>query len=151
MSANPSPETRDGEITRLLGSAQRGNRDALDALLPLVYDEMRRLAHGRLRAERGGHTLNTTALVHEAYLKLVDQTRGDAEEVRPVAGGSRAATEPHPRLVHECRRVEGLPGPLAPHLRVGDSAQLVVDERQQRVERVLVAGTRRREERGHGQ
>jgi RNA polymerase sigma factor (TIGR02999 family) len=44
-------------------------------VFPLVYDELRRLAHGRLRAERPGHTLNTTALVHEAYLKLVDQTR----------------------------------------------------------------------------
>lgn len=45
----------------------------MDELLPLVYDDLRRIAHGRLRLERGEHTLNTTALVHEAYLKLIDQ------------------------------------------------------------------------------
>ena len=50
-------------------------RDELDDLLPLVYDELHRVAHARLLAEPAGHTLNTTALVHEAYLKLVGQTR----------------------------------------------------------------------------
>ena len=45
--------------------------------MPLVYDELRRLAGGYLRRERVGHTLQTTALVHEAYLRLVDQTRAD--------------------------------------------------------------------------
>jgi RNA polymerase sigma factor (TIGR02999 family) len=75
MRTNPTSHSTAGEITRLLAGAQQGNREALDALLPLVYDEMRRIAHGRLRSERDGHTLNTTALVHEAYLKLVDQTR----------------------------------------------------------------------------
>lgn len=48
---------------------------ALDRLLPLVYDQLRRVAHHQLGAEPTGHTLSTTALVHEAYLKLVDQTR----------------------------------------------------------------------------
>jgi RNA polymerase sigma factor (TIGR02999 family) len=47
----------------------------VDALLPLVYDELRRIAHRQLRAERTDHTLSTTALVHEAYVKLADQTR----------------------------------------------------------------------------
>jgi RNA polymerase sigma factor (TIGR02999 family) len=47
----------------------------VDELLPLVYDELRRIAHRQLRAERPDHTLSTTALVHEAYVKLVDQTR----------------------------------------------------------------------------
>ncbi len=64
-------------ITELLAEARHGKRDALDRLLPLVYDELRRLAHHRLRFERPDHTLNTTALVHEAYLKLVDQERVD--------------------------------------------------------------------------
>jgi RNA polymerase sigma factor (TIGR02999 family) len=50
-----------------------GNREALDKLLPLVYDELRRLAHSYLTRERPDHTLQTTALVHEAYLKLIDQ------------------------------------------------------------------------------
>ncbi|MGE0555330.1 MAG: sigma-70 family RNA polymerase sigma factor [Gemmatimonadales bacterium] len=63
------------EITGLLREAARGNRDAFDRLLPMVYEELTRIARGRLRHERDGHTLNTTALVHEAYLRLVDQTR----------------------------------------------------------------------------
>lgn len=52
-----------------------GERRPVDRLLPLVYEELRRIAHRQLRRERPGHTLNTTALVHEAYLRLVDQTR----------------------------------------------------------------------------
>jgi RNA polymerase sigma factor (TIGR02999 family) len=63
------------QITELLAAASGGNVDALNRLFPLVYDELRRLASNRLRAERGDHTLNTTALVHEAYLKLIEQTR----------------------------------------------------------------------------
>lgn len=50
-----------------------GNQEALDALLPLVYEELRRQASRYLRRERAGHTLQTTALIHEAYLKLIDQ------------------------------------------------------------------------------
>lgn len=59
------------EVTQLLRAYSGGDQAALDALMPLVYDHLRRLAHVRLRAERPDHTLNTTALVHEAYLKLV--------------------------------------------------------------------------------
>ena len=62
-------------LTDLLQEASGGNVEALNQLFPLVYHELRRMAHARLRPEREGHTLNTTALVHEAYLKLVDQTR----------------------------------------------------------------------------
>lgn len=69
-------EKRDpGEITRLLRAAADGNREVFDQLLPLVYDELRQVAHGRLRFERPDHTLGTTALVHETWLRLVDQTR----------------------------------------------------------------------------
>ena len=64
-----------GDLTGLLREAAHGNRAAFDRLVPLVYEELRRLAHGKLRLERAGHTLDTTALVHEAYLRLVDQTR----------------------------------------------------------------------------
>src|SRR5882672_10147166 len=66
-------ETSTGEFTRLLKDCGAGNREALDKLLPLVYDELRRLAHSYLTRERPDHTLQTTALVHEAYLKLIDQ------------------------------------------------------------------------------
>ncbi len=62
------------DVTRLLLDwSQAGNRAALDALTPLVYDELRRLAGAYLRRERHDHTLQSTALVHEAYLKLIDQ------------------------------------------------------------------------------
>lgn len=66
-------ETSTGEVTRLLQDWSVGNRAALDKLLPLVYSELRRLAHSYLTHERPDHTLQTTALVHEAYLKLIDQ------------------------------------------------------------------------------
>lgn len=61
------------EITRLLDDYTNGSRDALDRLLPIVYNELRRLAHSYLRNERQDITIQTTALVHEAYLKLIDQ------------------------------------------------------------------------------
>jgi RNA polymerase sigma factor (TIGR02999 family) len=61
--------------TALLEPATEGERPSLDALLPLVYDELRSLAHGQLLGEATGHTLETTALVHEAYVRLVDDTR----------------------------------------------------------------------------
>ena len=61
------------EITRLLDDYANGNREVLDELLPLVYNELRRLAHTYLNRERGGMTLQTTALVHEAYMKLIGQ------------------------------------------------------------------------------
>ena len=63
------------KITQLLNDHTSGNRDALDRLIPLIYDDMRRLAQNKLRSERSDHTLNTTALVHEAYLKLVQFDR----------------------------------------------------------------------------
>lgn len=62
-------------VTRLLLASQEGDGDALGQVFPLVYDELARLAHSFLRRERPGHTLNTLALVHEAFLKLVDQDR----------------------------------------------------------------------------
>lgn len=61
------------EITRLLADWSKGDRQALEKLTPLVYDELRRLAARYLRQERPGHTLQSTALVHEAYMKLVGQ------------------------------------------------------------------------------
>jgi RNA polymerase sigma factor (TIGR02999 family) len=65
--------TTQHEITRLLADWSKGDRQALEKLTPLVYDELRRLAGRYLRQERHGHTLQSTALVHEAYMKLVGQ------------------------------------------------------------------------------
>ncbi len=61
------------QVTKLLQGWRGGDRNDLEALLPLVYDELRRLAHYHLKNERPGHTLQTTALVHEAYFRLVGQ------------------------------------------------------------------------------
>ena len=82
--SEPQPDTSDkypeklmssdsDTVTRLLLDWSGGNQQALQELLPLIYDELRRLAHNFLYTERPGHTLQTTALVHEAYLKLIDQ------------------------------------------------------------------------------
>lgn len=65
------------DVTALLGEWSRGDREALDRLLPLVYGELRRVAVRQLRRERVGHTLQPTALVHETYLRLVDQRHAD--------------------------------------------------------------------------
>lgn len=60
-----------GPVTAMLSHLSAGREGALDDLLPLVYDELRAIARGKLRHEPTGHTLNTTALVHEAYLRMV--------------------------------------------------------------------------------
>jgi RNA polymerase sigma factor (TIGR02999 family) len=75
MDAHSVAETGQPDITGLLLAWRAGDRTAVDRLFPLVYDELRRIAHRQLGRERPDHTLGTTALVHEAYLKLVDQTR----------------------------------------------------------------------------
>lgn len=66
-----------GEVTLLLAEMKRGNSGALPRLIPLVYNELRRLAANCLKAERDGHTLQPTALVHEAYLRLAGQNRAE--------------------------------------------------------------------------
>jgi RNA polymerase sigma factor (TIGR02999 family) len=68
-----------GEVTQLLLRWRGGDEAALTALLPLVYEELRSLARRHLRHERGSHTLQRTALVHEAFLRIVDQKQVDWE------------------------------------------------------------------------
>ncbi len=67
----PSP----GEVTRLLAEITDGNREAESQLIPLVYDELRRLARHYMWSERSNHTLQATAVVHEAYLRLIKQRK----------------------------------------------------------------------------
>lgn len=64
-----------GDITRILNDLSRGDRTAIDRLLPLIYDELHGLAEGAMRGERPDHTLQATALAHDAFIKLVDQRR----------------------------------------------------------------------------
>ncbi len=73
---NPSPPA---DITKLLVRSGQGDKAALDQLLPLVYQELHRLAHHHLRKERAHHSLQTTGLVHEAYLRLAGQQAMDWE------------------------------------------------------------------------
>jgi RNA polymerase sigma factor (TIGR02999 family) len=68
-------DTTPPDVTRLLLDWSSGDQTALNRLMPLVYDELRALADRSMRRERAGHTLQGTALVHEAYLKLIDQRR----------------------------------------------------------------------------
>jgi RNA polymerase sigma-70 factor (ECF subfamily) len=72
-----APDTN--QVTRLLLEWGRGDKAALDELMPLVYQELRRLAGAYLRNEKTGHTLQPTALIHEAYLRLVDQNTPEWE------------------------------------------------------------------------
>ncbi len=70
--AQPAPQDARRTVTCILNDLQAGRREAADQLLPLVYDHLRAIAQQRMNDERAGHTLQATALVHEAYLRLVD-------------------------------------------------------------------------------
>jgi RNA polymerase sigma-70 factor, ECF subfamily len=69
------PDATPADVTGLLLAWRQGSRSALEALIPLVYGELRGVAHRQLRGERSDHTLQTADLVHEAYLRLVDSSR----------------------------------------------------------------------------
>jgi RNA polymerase sigma factor (TIGR02999 family) len=73
---NPSP----GDVTQILHEVRKGNREAQDWLVPLVYRELRRIAGAHLRRESPAHSLQPTALVHEAYMRLIDITRIDWQD-----------------------------------------------------------------------
>jgi len=75
--ADTSPSST---ITDCLVALRGGDRDAMDVLFPAVYDQLRAIAHNALRGERPDHTLGTTGLVHEAWFKLVDQTRVEVRD-----------------------------------------------------------------------
>jgi RNA polymerase sigma factor (TIGR02999 family) len=83
--------TTEPQIARLLTECASGDRTAADRLFSLVYEDLRVMAHRQLRGEADGHTLNTTALVHEAYLALADRTRsGWRDRAHFLAVASRA-------------------------------------------------------------
>src|SRR3954463_10564279 len=79
MSGSPGAPSPQQEVTDLLVEWKQGNKAAMDLLTPLVYNELRRLAERYLRNERSAATLQPTALVHEAYLRLVAQSMPDWE------------------------------------------------------------------------
>jgi RNA polymerase sigma factor (TIGR02999 family) len=114
-------------ITDLLLQLRGDHTEAMDQLFPLVYEELRRMAHRQLAHERPGHTLETSALVHETYLKLVDQTRVEwrdrAHFFRVAAWAMRRILVDYARKYRALRRGGGRqPVPL-------DEAEVGVAER----------------------
>src|SRR5438477_4627345 len=101
------------EVTRLLVEWKNGNQAAVDALTPLVYDELRRLAAGYMRDERSAATLQPTALVHEAYLRLVAQDMPDWESRAHFFGVAaqlmRQILVDHARKHRSTKRGGGIP------------------------------------------
>ena len=100
------------DVTRLLLAWRDGDAVAASRLMPLVYDELRRLARDYLRHERGGHTLQPTALVHEAYLRLVDDTQiqwqGRAHFFGVAARAMRRILVDHARAHNAAKRGGGV-------------------------------------------
>lgn len=115
--SHPMPSHQ--EVTRLLEDWSRGDRQALDALMPLVHDELHRLARGYLARERPGHTLQATALVNEAYLRLVGERNMQWQSRAHFIGV--AARLMRFILVDHCRRKHY-------QKRGGDSARVPFDE-----------------------
>ena len=93
------------DVTRILAEAERGDPHAAEALLPLVYDELRKLAAAWLGEEKPGQTLQATALVHEAYLRLVGPEAGQSWNGRAHFFG--AAAEAMRRILVEAARRKG--------------------------------------------
>jgi len=97
-----------GEVTRILQDWGKGDQQALDRLMPLVYAELRSLARRYLRRERSDHTLQATALVHEAYLRLVDQSgvtwQNRAHFFGVAAQAMRRILVDHARRHHAAKR-----------------------------------------------
>lgn len=101
------------DVTMLLAQWGRGDRTALNELLPLVYAELRRIAARQLRRERAGHTLEPTALVHEMYLRVVDQRQVDWQDRAHFFGVAaqvmRRVLVDHARRRGALKRGEGMP------------------------------------------
>lgn len=99
-----------GQVTQLLEAWQRGDATALDRLMPLVYEELRQLASRQFGRESAGHTLQTTALVHEAYLRLVGSNvrwQGRAHFFAVAARAMRHVLVEHARAQRSAKRGGG--------------------------------------------
>jgi RNA polymerase sigma factor (TIGR02999 family) len=128
MTSEPYDVTQaPGEITKLLRSIREGDRQALDRLFPIVYDELRAAAHRQLARGRPGDTLQTTALVHEAFLKLAGTVAADWSDRRHFfAVASRAMRQ---IIVDYARaRTAQKRGGSAPNVEL-DEARVAIGER----------------------
>jgi RNA polymerase sigma-70 factor (ECF subfamily) len=115
------------QATELLLALSNGDRAAMNELVPLVYDELREIARKRLRHERANHTLNTTGLVHEAYLKLIQldrvQWQSRAHFLAIAAQAMRNILVSHARSRNRIKRGGG-----APHTSLEEAADLPIAE-----------------------
>lgn len=144
--------TETHDVTSLLLDWRNGNEQALEKLTPLVYDELRRLAAGYLRREREGHTLQTTALVNEAYLQLIGQQTRDwqnrahflaiashlmrnilVDHARAHAAAKRGKGE-HPLPLDEAAKV---PGKTTPDVLALDEALKDLAKHDERKSRII--------------
>jgi RNA polymerase sigma factor (TIGR02999 family) len=118
------------DVTRILSSIEQGDVQAAEQLLPLVYDELRRVAALKLAQENPGQTLQATALVHEAYLRLVDQDKAQSWDSR--GHFFAAAAEAMRRiLIERARRVQRLRhGGLLHRVELGDEEQPALQDGQ---------------------
>ena len=126
-------------VTDALGALRAGAPGAMERFIPLVYDDLARIAHRQLAAEPAGHTLSTTALVHEAYLRLVDQARArweDRAQFFAVAAHTmRRVLIDHARRHRAARR--GGPGARAVPLEVLDAAGAAALSANERADVIL--------------
>lgn len=145
-----SSPVRDTDVTLLLQRWSDGDRSALDELIPLVYDRLRRLAHDRLRDEPTALSLNTTALVHDAYLKLVDlrqaRFRDRAHFLAMASRIMRRLLVDHARARRAAKRGAGItPLELIEGLEISDERAEALTELDDALERLAVVDSRRSE------
>ena len=115
-------------VTELLLEFSNGNQAVVNDIFPLIYGELKKLANNYLRNERGNHTLQPTALVHEAYLKLVDHTRMNWQNRAHFVG--MAATMMRQILIDHARRHRaGKRGGENENLQLEESIVIVADEK----------------------
>jgi RNA polymerase sigma factor (TIGR02999 family) len=126
MSISGAPEP-DKTVTKLLADMQAGFPGAADKVLSLVYDELRRIAANYMRRERRGHTLQATALVHEAYLELIGQTRINWQNRSHFFGVAaqmmRRILVEHARRTHAAKR-----GGNAPKVTLDEVSNLIQEK-----------------------
>src|SRR5438094_9773049 len=104
------------DVTRILSAINQGDPEAAERLLPLVYEELRKLAAARIAQEKPGQTLQATALVHEAYLRLVDTDK--VQQWNSRGHFFAAAAEAMRRMLIEIARRKGGPEAGGRHVRV---------------------------------
>ena len=118
---------KQGDITQLLIAYREGDPEAFKSLVPLVYEDLKRIAHQQLNRLRPGQTIDTTALVHEAYLTMVDQTRvQDSDRNHFYAISARAMRQilvDYARRKSAAKRGSGIPPVPLDKVQIGQAGQ----------------------------